>query len=104
MKSNLIFITILVAYAQAQFNQLPPLLGGINEVSDVDDESIRDTLVDIAQYGANRIAVKRMANLTSSKPLSYTILRVISAKTQVVAGNLNESFVLLPNSNLKSDL
>jgi hypothetical protein len=95
MQMNLALIMLIFGCACAQFNPTPPLLGGISDVSDVDDESIRDSLIEIAQFGANRIGLKRVNNLTSSKPLNYTILRVISAKTQVVAGKIRLSFKIL---------
>ena len=93
MQLSLALILLIAGCIRAQFNQIPPLLGGINEVNDVDDESIRDTLLDVAQYGASRIAIKRMPNLASSRPVNYAIIRVISAKTQVVAGNFNVDLV-----------
>ena len=88
MQLSLALILLIAGCFPAQFEKIPPSDGDIKEVNDVDDESIRDTLLDIAQYGARRIAFKRMTNLGSSRPVNYAIIRVISAKTQVVAGNL----------------
>jgi hypothetical protein len=92
MQLSLALILLITGCIRAQFDQIP-VLGGINEVNDVDDESIRDTLLEVAQYGASRIAIKRMPNLPSSRPVNYAIIRVISAKTQVVAGNFNSDQV-----------
>ena len=84
-------VLIFLFIVGSVFTQLgaPGAPGGIMDI-DTEDSSIRSTLYDLAQYGADKIAMQRMSNMsrpiTGDKALNYSIIRVVSARTQVVAG------------------
>jgi hypothetical protein len=70
-----------------------PLVGGYKTL-DVEDEKVRPILYDIATFSVDKIAEQRMAEQIAqgvqfnqtAKPLKYSLIRVVAAKSQVVAG------------------
>jgi hypothetical protein len=67
-----------------------PLVGGYKTL-DVEDEKVRPILYDIATFSVDKIAEQRMAEqlaqgIQAVKPLKYSLIRVVAAKSQVVAG------------------
>lgn len=87
----MIKIVILIICISTVWGQIGGLMGGKKEL-DLKDPKVKEKITELATYGLEQIGLKRAEELAKEKgfsevkPLNYSLLRIHSAQSQIVAG------------------